>query len=120
MECRARERSSGRWVRDRAPSRKGRGGHRWYAGPERPVGVDGLYRHQGRERNRQKVEAEGGKVVAPPFDVMDVGRMAVFQDPSGAFISAWEPKTMNGFEVQRKPGSFSWVELNSRAFEKAT
>jgi hypothetical protein len=67
----------------------------------------------------KKVEAEGGKVIAPPFDVMDVGRMAVFEDPSGAFISVWEPKTMNGFEVQRKPGSFSWVELNSRAFEKA-
>jgi uncharacterized protein len=67
----------------------------------------------------KKVEAEGGKVIAPPFDVMDVGRMAVFQDPSGAFISVWEPKTMNGFEVQRKPGSFSWAELNSRAFDKA-
>jgi len=37
----------------------------------------------------KKVEEAGGKVIAPPFDVMDQGRMAVFQDPSGAFISVW-------------------------------
>ncbi len=67
----------------------------------------------------KKVEAEGGKVIAPPFDVLDSGRMAVFQDPSGAFISAWQPKTMNGFEVQGKAGSFAWAELNSRGLDKA-
>jgi uncharacterized protein len=67
----------------------------------------------------KKVEAEGGKVVAPPFDVMDVGRMAVFQDPTGAFIAAWEPKTMDGFGVQRKSGSYSWAELNSRGIDAA-
>lgn len=67
----------------------------------------------------KKVEAAGGKVVAPAFKVMDVGRMAVFQDPTGAFISVWEPQTMNGFDVQRKPGAYSWAELNSRGFGKA-
>jgi predicted enzyme related to lactoylglutathione lyase len=67
----------------------------------------------------KKVEAAGGKVVAPAFKVMDVGRMAVFQDPTGAFISVWEPETMNGFDVQRTPGAYSWAELNSRGFDKA-
>ena len=67
----------------------------------------------------KKVEAEGGKVVAPPFDVMDVGRMAVLQDPTGAFISLWQPKTMNGFDVQRKAGAYSWAELNARGIEEA-
>lgn len=71
------------------------------------------------DASAKKIEAEGGKVVAPPFDVMDAGRMAVFQDPSGAFISVWQPKTMNGFGVQRKAGAFAWAELNSRGFEKA-
>jgi predicted enzyme related to lactoylglutathione lyase len=65
------------------------------------------------------IEAEGGKVVAPPFDVMDVGRMAVFQDPTGAFISVWQPNTMNGFDVQRIAGAYSWAELNSRGIDKA-
>ena len=67
----------------------------------------------------KKVEAAGGKVVAPPFEVLDSGTMAVFQDPSGAFIAAWQPKTMNGFEVVRKPNAYSWAELNARGFEKA-
>lgn len=67
----------------------------------------------------KQIEADGGRVIAPPFDVMDVGRMAVFQDPSGAFISGWQPKSMNGFEVQRRAGAFSWTELNSRDFDKA-
>jgi predicted enzyme related to lactoylglutathione lyase len=67
----------------------------------------------------KKIEAEGGKVVSPPFEVMDAGRMAVFQDPTGAFISAWEPRTMNGFGVQRKAGAFSWAELNARGIDKA-
>src|SRR4051812_15194493 len=33
----------------------------------------------------KRVQAAGGTVVAPPFDVGDQGRMAVFQDPSGAY-----------------------------------
>lgn len=67
----------------------------------------------------KKVEVEGGKVIAPPFDVMDVGRMAVFQDPAGAFISVWQPNTMPGFQVMRRSGAFSWAELNARGIDKA-
>ena len=71
------------------------------------------------DETSKKIEAAGGKIVAPAFDVMDVGRMAVFQDPSGAFIALWQPKTMNGFGVQRKSGAYSWAELNSRGLDKA-
>ena len=39
----------------------------------------------------QRVAAAGGKVIAPAFDVGDQGRMAVYQDPSGAFISVAPP-----------------------------
>jgi predicted enzyme related to lactoylglutathione lyase len=67
----------------------------------------------------KKIEAAGGKVVGPPFDVMDAGRMAVFQDPTGAFISVWQPQTMPGFAVQRKAGAFSWAELNARGIADA-
>ncbi|HEY6058347.1 MAG TPA: VOC family protein [Candidatus Limnocylindrales bacterium] len=66
----------------------------------------------------KKVQAAGGKVIAPAFDVGDQGRMAVFQDPAGAFISAWETHTMGGFQAQG-PNSFSWAELNARGIEKA-
>ncbi len=67
----------------------------------------------------KKVEAAGGKVVAPPFDVLKSGRMAVFQDPSGAFISAWQPSEMYGAEVMGKANSYGWAELNSRNFNTA-
>ncbi len=65
----------------------------------------------------RKVEEAGGKVVAPPFDVLDAGRMAVFQDPAGAFISVWQPKAMAGSGVIHEPNSVGWVELNSRQVE---
>lgn len=35
-----------------------------------------------------KISDAGGKVIAPPFEVGDQGKMAVFQDPTGAYISA--------------------------------
>lgn len=67
----------------------------------------------------KKVEAAGGKVIAPAFDVLESGRMAVFQDPSGAFFSVWQPKDMKGFDLAHAPNSFGWAELNARGVEKA-
>jgi predicted enzyme related to lactoylglutathione lyase len=67
----------------------------------------------------KQVEAAGGKVIAPPFDVFDQGRMAVFQDPSGAFISVWQPNKMFGAEVMGKDGSYGWAELSSRGVDAA-
>ena len=65
-----------------------------------------------------KVTAAGGKVIAPPMTVAEQGRMAVFQDPSGAFISAWQPMAMRGFGAGPATG-FGWAELNARGFEKS-
>jgi hypothetical protein len=67
----------------------------------------------------KKVQAAGGKVVAPPFDVGDQGRMATFQDPSGAFISAWQPGTMSGQFPVGQANTFGWAELNARGVDKA-
>jgi uncharacterized protein len=66
----------------------------------------------------RKAQAAGGTVVAPPFDVGDQGRMAVFQDPSGAFISAWQGTRMGGFQANVS-NSYGWAELNARSVEKA-
>jgi len=64
----------------------------------------------------QRVTENGGKVVMAPFAVGDQGRMAVFQDPAGAFISAWQAIGMRGF-VSHQPGAFDWGELNARGVE---
>ena len=66
----------------------------------------------------EAVQAAGGSVVAPAFEVGEMGRMAVFQDPTGAFISAWQPAGMGSFRTGT-PGTFGWAELNARGIEKA-
>ncbi|HYM84888.1 MAG TPA: VOC family protein [Candidatus Dormibacteraeota bacterium] len=66
----------------------------------------------------EQVTSAGGTVVAPAFDVGDVGRMAVFQDPTGAYISAWQPTTMPGFSGSGE-GRYGWAELNSRGIDRA-
>ena len=35
----------------------------------------------------------GGSVIAGPMDVMDIGRMAVFADPTGASFTVMQPAT---------------------------
>jgi predicted enzyme related to lactoylglutathione lyase len=53
----------------------------------------------------------GATVHAPPFDVMGVGRMAVIQDPQGAFFMPWEPKSHIGASLVNHRGALSWNEL---------
>jgi uncharacterized protein len=65
------------------------------------------------------ITAAGGTVVAPPFPVGDQGRMAIFRDNVGAFISAWEPAAMGGFQAGA-PGTFAWAELSARGLDRAT
>ncbi|HVS07164.1 MAG TPA: VOC family protein [Candidatus Dormibacteraeota bacterium] len=67
----------------------------------------------------KKVQAAGGKVLAPPFDVGDQGRMATFADPSGAVIAAWQAGAMNSPMPVGEANTFGWAELNARGVDKA-
>ena len=60
------------------------------------------------------MRAAGGTVVMEPFDVFDSGRMAVFQDPQGAFFSVWQAKEMPGAQLVGEPGSMTWSELMTK------
>jgi predicted enzyme related to lactoylglutathione lyase len=60
-----------------------------------------------------------GKVLAPPFDVMDFGRMAVLQDPAGATFSIWEAKSDVGTRITGQPGTLCWADLNTPDAEGA-
>lgn len=62
----------------------------------------------------------GGTVVLPPFDVETVGRMAMVQDPTGAVLALWEPRTHTGAALVNEPGSFCWNELYTRDPDAAT
>ena len=57
------------------------------------------------------VEGAGGAVHVPPFDVMDAGRMAVINDPTGAFLMLWTPINNIGADRVNEPGAFTWSEL---------
>ena len=61
-----------------------------------------------------RAKALGAKVFAPPFDVMDAGRMAVLQDPTGAVFQVWQPKRHIGARILREPGALTWTELSTR------
>jgi len=66
-----------------------------------------------------KVASAGGTVLAPPFDVMDAGRMAVIQDPTGAVLLLWGAKNHIGAALVNEPGAFSWSELVTPDVPKA-
>lgn len=60
------------------------------------------------------VRSAGGRVLVEPTDVMDQGRMAVFADPAGAVIAAWQPARMPGAGLVNEPGALCWNELDTR------
>lgn len=66
-----------------------------------------------------RVKESGGQVIMDPMDVMTAGRMAVFQDPEGAFFSAWQPGDHIGAGLVNEHGTLSWNELNTRNLEQA-
>ena len=68
----------------------------------------------------EKVKSAGGNVMAEPFDVMEsVGRMAVIQDPSGAFLNLWQAKDSIGAGLVNVSGALTWNDLNTTDPEKA-
>jgi uncharacterized protein len=60
------------------------------------------------------VRSAGGAVAMEPSDVMDIGRMAVFTDSTGAALAAWEPKLHRGVQLADEPNTWCWSELLTR------
>jgi uncharacterized protein len=67
-----------------------------------------------------KAKELGGTVHADAFDVLDVGRMGVIQDPQGAYLLVWEPKTHIGASLVNAPGALAWTELASPDLDAAS
>jgi hypothetical protein len=63
--------------------------------------------------------AKGGQVVVPPMQVHALGTMAVFVDPAGAAIGAWQPGEMPGFGLVAEPGAPAWFELHTKGYDAA-
>jgi len=67
-----------------------------------------------------KASAHGGQTHVPPMPVADLGVMAMVADAGGAAIGLWQPGKHKGFGVYGEPGTPSWFELHTRAYEKST
>jgi predicted enzyme related to lactoylglutathione lyase len=55
----------------------------------------------------------GASAMMEPFDVMEVGRMALLQDPTGAVFAVWQPNESIGAELVNDPGAMSLNQLNT-------
>lgn len=58
-----------------------------------------------------KAKSLGATLMKEPFDVFDVGRMAVIEDPTGAVFAIWQAGRHKGAGVVNVPGAFCWNEL---------
>ena len=61
----------------------------------------------------------GANIIDPAFDVMDKGRMAVNQDPSGAVFAVWQAYKSGGLEVSGEINTLSWADLNTNDVDTA-
>ncbi|MGH9090133.1 MAG: VOC family protein [Acidimicrobiales bacterium] len=57
------------------------------------------------------VASAGGRMLVPPMDVLDVGRMGILADPAGAVLGLWQPRAHRGAQVVNEPGTYCWSEL---------
>jgi predicted enzyme related to lactoylglutathione lyase len=67
----------------------------------------------------KRAEAAGGTVLAPAFDVMEAGRMAIVADPTGAVLGLWQAGQHHGYGVVGEAGSVVWHELMTSDMAKA-
>ncbi|MDQ4071681.1 MAG: VOC family protein [Actinomycetota bacterium] len=61
-----------------------------------------------------KVKDAHGEVIVEPMDVMELGRMAIFADSTGAVFGVWQPGEHKGAGVVGEPGSVAWHQCNTR------
>jgi uncharacterized protein len=64
-------------------------------------------------------ELGGAAVFRAPFDVLDAGRVAAIQDPTGATVSLWQPRSRIGATLVDEVGALSWHELATTDVERA-
>jgi uncharacterized protein len=84
---------------------------------QREAGVPAMWNSyvsvQDADASAERATELGASVHAPPFDVFTVGRMAVIQDPQGAFFMLWQPRDHIGAGLVNAPGALVWNELQS-------
>ena len=63
--------------------------------------------------------AAGATTCVAPMEIPAKGHMALFTDPSGAFIGLWQPIGHQGFNVVNEAGAPVFHQLTSRDYARA-
>ncbi|MGH3982294.1 MAG: VOC family protein [Pseudonocardiaceae bacterium] len=96
--------------------------HRPY-GPDQQLGMPAAwtvyFATDDADALTQRAVAAGGEIIMSPMEVLGLGRMAVFADPTGAAFAVWQSISMDGAEVTGQPRSVNWVELVTGDIEGA-
>ncbi|HEX8003478.1 MAG TPA: VOC family protein [Mycobacteriales bacterium] len=95
------------------------GGYGPTQAPGQPAAWSVYFDTEDVDKTAEVVTSAGGTVVMGPVDVFTSGRMAVFQDPAGAFFSVWQAGDHLGAQVQDEPNALTWVELTTSDTEGA-
>lgn len=67
----------------------------------------------------EAITAHGGTVVSPPFDVLDIGAMAVVKDPTGATFGLWQAGKHLGAGLANVSNTLTWNEVMTRDYSAA-
>lgn len=101
-------------------------GHTVAGGSQMPAnmpGVPSMWNNYVTVNNVDEMAAKavelGAKVAMPTMDVIDVGRMAGIQDPTGAHVMLWQPKKHIGAGLVNTVGAMGWNELYTNDLQKA-
>jgi predicted enzyme related to lactoylglutathione lyase len=87
--------------------------------PAQPVAWSTYLATADIDETARKVTDAGGTLVSGPFDVFDAGRMAVFVDPTGAAILAWQARQHPGVQLANEANTLIWSELYTPDVERA-
>lgn len=71
------------------------------------------------DQSAKKAGELGGKLLMQPFDVFDIGRMAVVQDPTGAAFCIWQEKRAKAESIAGVEGTLCWADLMTRDTARA-
>ncbi|WP_300607680.1 VOC family protein [Trebonia sp.] len=87
--------------------------------PESPSAWTTYMATEDADATAAKVKGAGGQLLTDPMDVMDVGRMAIAVDTTGAAFGIWQARAHTGAQLANAPGTVTWNEQMSRDFEGA-
>jgi uncharacterized protein len=65
------------------------------------------------DASTERAKELGATVLAGPFDVLEVGRMSVIQDPQGAVFSIWQARQHHGASLVNAVGALTLNQLNT-------